>query len=127
MYVSIVLVAIGSAIGGVARFLMQYWFAQWIGLSFPWGTLTVNVLGCFAIGVTYGLTEHAFSRHFIGVGILGGFTTFSSFSFEAMSLLQNDRPGAALGYIGLSVGLCLVMVYVGYLAALGIRQLIAHR
>jgi len=121
MLYSILLVALGSAIGGVSRFLLQTAFATWVGLSFPWGTLSVNALGCFAIGLTYGLTEHTLARHFIGVGILGGFTTFSSFSFETLSLMQNERPGAALGYVGLSVGVCLVVVWLGWLLAQAIR------
>jgi len=121
MPLSILLVALGSALGGVARFLMQYAFASWVGLSFPWGTLCVNALGCFAIGLTYGLTEHSLARHFIGVGILGGFTTFSSFSFETLALMQNERPGAALAYVGLSVGVCLVVVWLGWLLAQTLR------
>jgi len=122
MWYSILLVALGSACGGVARFLMQYAFASWVGVSFPWGTLCVNALGCFAIGLTYGLTEKSLARHFIGVGILGGFTTFSSFSFETMALMQDDHPGAALGYVGLSMGSCLALVWLGWLAAQALRR-----
>lgn len=114
MILNLILVAVGSAIGGVARYLLSYLFSTHVGVGFPWATLTINASGCLLIGVLYGLTEHSVARNLVGVGILGGYTTFSTFSWEAMTMLQDRRVGAAMTYIGVSLFLGLLLVWVGW-------------
>lgn len=114
------LVALGGAIGSVAR----YWLAiAMLSLSrnLPWGTIIINILGSFAIGFFGSLTighgkfpapEPA--RIFFMVGICGGFTTFSSFSLQTLDLLRAGAPGRAVLNIGVSVLFCLAAVGAGY-------------
>ena len=108
----------GSAIGGLARYWLAIVVAWLLGPSFPWGTLLINVMGSFVIGLAGSATdarEHAAFRAFLMVGICGGFTTFSSFSLQTFELMEAGRSGAALGYIALSVGLCLAAVWAGWM------------
>jgi CrcB protein len=107
----VVLVAAGGAVGSLARYGVGVAVARWLGLGFPWATLIVNVLGGLAIGV---LTlrvgpENESLRLALGVGLLGGFTTFSTFSIETVRLMQH-QPGLAALYVcasvALSVGAC---------------------
>lgn len=108
---SVLQVAIGGAIGSVARYLAVMAAARLLGPGLPWGTLAVNVAGSFAMGVLVvwlgarGLMQHA---PLLLVGGLGGFTTFSAFSLDAVRLWQDGAAGAALLYsvasVGLSVG-----------------------
>jgi CrcB protein len=105
------LVALGGAIGSAARYGVGYAAARWFGLAFPWGTLTVNIVGGLAMGVLAARTgpEQESMRLLIGVGALGGFTTFSAFSLETVRLLEH-HPGQAMLYVAasllLSVGAC---------------------
>jgi CrcB protein len=90
----IVWVAIGGAIGAVARYALTGAVQRYASSSFPYGTFLVNVLGCFAFGLIFGLTEHRFSispalKTFLLVGVLGGFTTFSSYTFESFQLIRD--------------------------------------
>lgn len=117
-------VAAGAALGGLARYWCSGLIAQGFGETFPWGTLVVNVVGSTLIGAIFVLTgpdgrvlmasEH---RQFIMTGIFGGFTTFSSFSLQTLTLLQDGERLYALANVALSVGLCLIGVWLG--AALG--------
>ncbi len=95
---NVLLVAAGGAIGAAARYLAGLWIAARFGAGFPWGTFFVNVTGSFVIGIVLVLVEGgtlpAGARLFFAVGILGGYTTFSSFSYETMQLLAG---GGALG------------------------------
>lgn len=117
LYVSI---ALGGALGSVLRFTVGGWVA-----AVPWGTMVVNVLGSFVIGLLfYGLEPlgrcgcpHALRQGLL-VGLCGGFTTFSSFSVEALSLMHQEAWGRMAVYVLGSVGLCLVAVWLGYVAAL---------
>jgi fluoride exporter len=88
---NVLLVATGGAIGAAARYLAGLWIAARLGASFPWGTFFVNVTGSFLIGIVLVLVEGdtlpAGARLFFAVGILGGYTTFSSFSYETLQLL----------------------------------------
>ena len=88
---NILLVAIGGAIGAAARYLAGVWIAARLGTGFPWGTFFVNITGSFLIGIVLVLvargTLPAEARLFFAVGILGGYTTFSSFSYETLQLL----------------------------------------
>jgi fluoride exporter len=116
-------VALGAAIGGMARYGFSGVIANWIGATFPWGTLVVNVTGCFVIGVIDMLTGPdgrllvpPNARIFMMVGICGGYTTFSSFSLETLNLARNGEWLAAGGYIGASTCFCLVGVQLGHIA-----------
>lgn len=121
---SILWVALGSAMGGVARFLASVLLAERLGQSFPWGTLLVNVTGSFLIGL---LAAAALpdGRPWLGpsarllllTGVLGGYTTFSAFSLQALELLQAGQPAHAGLYVAASVVLCLLAVWAGHGAA----------
>ncbi|MBI5693734.1 MAG: fluoride efflux transporter CrcB [Verrucomicrobia bacterium] len=114
------IIALGSALGGVARHLASGFVAERVGETFPWGTLVVNVVGSAIIGilaafgdsVRIGLPVEA--RQFLMVGVLGGFTTFSSFSLQTLRLMQDGDWGRAGANVLLSVLLCLVAVAAGY-------------
>lgn len=121
---SYLLIAIGSAFGGVARYWCSSWIAERAGETFPWGTLTVNVAGSCLIGLLAGLAapEGRFymspdARQLLMIGVLGGFTTFSSFSLQTLMLIRDGDWGAALANVLLSVVACLVAVWVGYAAS----------
>jgi fluoride exporter len=116
-------VAAGAAIGGMARYGFSGAIANWTGARFPWGTLVVNVTGCFVIGIFDMLTgpDGIFLvpvnvRILVMVGICGGYTTFSSFSLESLNLMRNGDWLAAGGYIGASVLFCLIGVWLGHVA-----------
>jgi CrcB protein len=117
------LVAVGSALGGVLRFWLSGLVAGWVGQTFPWGTLLVNVVGSFAIVLFATLTATDARlyvpgewRQFFMVGVCGGFTTFSSFSMQTLSLAQSGEWAAVGLNVGLSVGLCLVGAWLGAVA-----------
>lgn len=115
-------VALGGALGSVARFWLATAVAALTGPQFPWGTLLINVSGSFVIGWFGALTgsRGALSvspdiRIFVMVGICGGFTTFSAFSLQTLELLQSGALLSAGGYILGSVALCLLAVWIGAL------------
>jgi CrcB protein len=121
---SYVWVALGGAIGSVARFGCGSVAARLAGSAFPWGTLLVNVAGSLAIGVLAGLVTadgralvSGDARAFLMVGVLGGFTTFSSFSLETLELARDGAWAAAALNVVASFALCLVAVWLGYLLA----------
>ena len=121
--IRIVLVGVGSLVGGVLRYGLSTWVHRVLDNPwFPYGTLAVNVLGCLVIGFLAGLAETrtAFTseaRLFLFVGILGGFTTFSSFALETFSLARDTQNVAALMNIGLQLILGLLAVWVGNVLA----------
>lgn len=111
-------IALGGALGAVARFSMATAVFKWADRPFPYGTLSVNLLGSFAIGMAYvWLVEHSFGgdhhRQLAMVGFLGAFTTFSTFSLESISLLQQGRFEACLAYISVSLAGCLAATAAG--------------
>ena len=115
-------VALGGSLGAVFRYLLAGWVNQWNeGASFPWGTLTVNVLGSFSLGLlmalasdgTRGFEVPPFWFVLLGVGFLGAFTTFSTFSFETIQALRDGSPSIAFGNIVANVLLTLVACWVG--------------
>lgn len=117
-------IAVGGAFGSMARYWMTLAVAAWTGPRFPWGTIAVNVIGSFVIGiVAFGTTPVgrvpiSFDvRNFILVGICGGFTTFSSFSLQTLELLRGGHWFEAGANILMSVVLCLAGVWAGYAAA----------
>ena len=122
-------VAIGSALGGVARYWCSGVVAHYVGETFPWGTLIVNVIGSFLIGLiaTVSGTDGRFlippeARQFMMVGILGGFTTFSSFSLQTLNLARDGEWLLAGANVVGSVVLCLIMVWVGHVLAILINR-----
>lgn len=106
-------VALGGALGSVLRYGLVSATVVWCGKGFPWGTLAVNILGSAAIGALFVLlSERSLMgeswRLFLMTGVLGGFTTFSAFSLEAMMLIEEQAYLRAAMYVGLSVMLCLM-------------------
>ena len=123
-------IAIGGALGSVARYGCSSLTAAWFGETFPWGTLIVNVSGSFVIGFFSALTGPDGRvlvppdiRQFVMVGICGGYTTFSSFSLQTLSLARDGDWAQAGANIGLSVAACLGSVWLGYAAAMALNQL----
>ncbi|MDZ5647639.1 fluoride efflux transporter CrcB [Nitrospirillum sp. BR 11828] len=124
--IQVMAVAVGGALGSVLRYLSQIWLGRLLGLDFPWGTLFVNVLGSLVMGVLAELTARVWSptpelRTFLVVGVLGGFTTFSSFSLDIGMLVSRDDWMVAMLYFmatlvvgvgGLFVGMALVRAVV---------------
>jgi fluoride exporter len=117
-------VTLGSALGGLARYWCSGLVARMVGETFPWGTLIVNVVGSFLIGLIATLSGPdgrviipAEARQFMMVGILGGFTTFSSFSLQTLTLARDEQWLLAGANIVGSVVLCLVMVWAGHMFA----------
>ena len=113
-----VLVFVGGGIGATARYGLQGVVYRVSGAEFPYGTLVVNVLGSFLIGVLMTSFEERFMvnpslRVLLTIGILGGFTTFSSFSFETMALLRDGSYGLGLMNVAFSVVICLGATWVG--------------
>jgi CrcB protein len=115
---NILLVAIGGAIGSVARYLTGMFTLRTFGPGFPWGTLTVNIVGSLAIGIFAELIARRFSaplewRLFIITGFLGGFTTFSAFSLDVATLIDNGNLPLALAYVAVSMLVSLFAVFAG--------------
>ena len=108
-------IALGSAIGGMSRFALGSWIIGKFGVTLPWGTLVINILGSGLIGLFASSVKPAAWRQFLMVGLCGGFTTFSSFSLETMALFREGHPGRAVSYVALSVLVCLASVWAGHL------------
>ncbi|MDW8232387.1 MAG: fluoride efflux transporter CrcB [Roseiflexaceae bacterium] len=116
--INIIAIAVGAAIGANLRYGLSLWAAQRWGASFPYGTLIVNVVGSFLIGLVLTLATTRLSlsdpvRLLIVTGLLGGFTTFSSLSFEAYSLIMSGSWRAAGIYLASSFGLGMASVFLG--------------
>ncbi|MFA6165272.1 MAG: fluoride efflux transporter CrcB [Gemmatimonadaceae bacterium] len=125
----ILAVALGSAAGGVARFLLSAWLEQRTTSSFPYATLLVNLSGSLLLGFlatwtyeTVGVPAEV--RALLTTGLCGGFTTFSTFSLETVALAEEGALGRAALYVALSVVLCVIGAYGG---VLGARQLVLLR
>ncbi|HWG07119.1 MAG TPA: fluoride efflux transporter CrcB [Beijerinckiaceae bacterium] len=123
-------ITLGSALGGVARYWCSGVVANSFGGTFPWGTLVVNVTGCFVIGFFATLTGPdgrffvpAEYRNFVTIGLCGGYTTFSSFSLQTLALIQDGDWTRAGGNVAGSVLLCMIAVWLGYVAAQFFNQL----
>jgi CrcB protein len=124
------IIAVGGALGSVARFWVSGFVAQRAGEFFPVGTLVVNITGSFAIGLFATLTdpEGRFLaspgvRQFVMLGICGGYTTFSSFSLQTLNLARDGEWFAAGANAVLSLVACLVAVWLGHLLALTINRI----
>ena len=124
------LIALGGALGSVARFAISGFVANHFGTTFPWGTFIINVTGSFIIGFYSTLTgpegrvfASGNSRQFFMTGICGGYTTFSSFSLQTLNLARDDEWLQAGSNVVGSVATCLVAVWLGHLAAAYLNQL----
>ncbi len=119
-------VALGGALGALARYGAGGWIHGVTGAGFPWGTLVVNVAGCFTLGLVMPILQASIAtpeaRAFVAVGLLGGFTTFSTFSFEAMALVQDGQWARAASYTFGSVGLGRAAVVAGFWRGTLLRQ-----
>jgi fluoride exporter len=114
-------IAIGSALGGMARHWVNAVATDWLGPSFPWGTLFINVTGSFVIGFFFAFTGPSGrfdvsvnTKLFVMTGICGGYTTFSAFSLQTLSLFQDGAWLRGGGYVAASVVVCLLAVWIGY-------------
>jgi CrcB protein len=122
-------IALGSALGGVGRYWCSGVIARHIGETFPWGTLTVNVVGSLLIGLLATVSDpdgrllmSTTMRQFFMIGVFGGFTTFSSFSLQTLNLVRDGQWVPASLYILGSVALCLVGVWLGHALGIAINR-----
>lgn len=113
-------VAAGGAIGATLRFLFSTWVLQWLGPGFPWATFGINVSGAFVIGFVLQLGETRiglppYARLFVATGVLGGYTTFSTFAYETYLLSRDALSAQSLWYAGGSVlaGVTAVLLGIG--------------
>ncbi len=112
-------VALGGALGSVARLGLSHGIYRVVGAGFPYGTLAVNVLGSFAMGLVTAFFMRKFednqaAQFFLTTGVLGGFTTFSAFSLDVLKLVNSGQSGSALLYVFASVGLSIAAVFAGF-------------
>ncbi len=122
-------IALGGALGSMARYACSSLAANAVGETFPWGTLIINVVGSFVIGFFATLTGpdgrllvSPDARQFVMVGVCGGFTTFSSFSLQTLNLVRNgDMVGAGANVVA-SVVACLLAVWLGHVGASALNQ-----
>ena len=128
-------VAIGGALGSVSRFWLNGLISARFGETFPWGTMLINVTGSFAIGIVGALANpegrmdsqsRAFAIQFVMIGICGGYTTFSSFSLQTLNLLRDREWLYAGGNVVLSVVLCMIAVWLGWLLGTTFNSLKGH-
>lgn len=118
MIIHVAVVAAGGALGAAGRYLTNVAATRLFGIGFPWGTLTVNVVGSLAMGLAIGWLARRSQGDmvlslFLTTGILGGFTTFSAFSLDAFSLWQRGDAGLAFAYVTGSVVLSFAAVFAG--------------
>ena len=123
-------IAIGSALGGMARYWCAGAAARLFGETFPWGTLLVNIFGSFIIGFFAAITgpdgrlyASSIVRQFVMIGLCGGYTTFSAFSLQTLNLVSDGEWFRAGGNVVLSVVCCLIAVWVGHVLASSINAM----
>lgn len=119
MIKSLLIVGIGSFFGGALRYGISTWMKNFCTSGFPWGTWTVNLLGCFVFGVLFALfSKHGTLSHpwclLLTTGLCGGFTTFSTFANESMQMFQNSNIGGFIGYVATSVIGGIALIGLGY-------------
>jgi fluoride exporter len=112
------LATLGGGIGAGARYLIQAGMVRWLGAGFPWWTFAINIAGCFLMGVVVTVVALRFDnsadvRTFLATGILGGFTTFSAFSLDVATLVDDKQLAGAAFYVAGSVGLSILALYAG--------------
>ena len=119
MFKSLLFVGVGSFIGGVLRYSVSVLMRGLCGQGFPWGTLLVNLVGCFAFGVIFALFGRYGSTNsgwclLLTTGVCGGFTTFSTFANESVLMLQNGNWPGFVGYVAASIVVGFALVALGY-------------
>lgn len=119
MFLKLISIAFGSALGGISRYLLSKSINIPFFSVFPWGTFVVNILGCFLIGLVYGFIDKGINlnenmRLFLTVGFCGGFTTFSTFIHENFILFESNSIITVLVYATMSFAIGLLLVYGGY-------------
>ena len=127
---SYVWIAVGGGLGSMARYWLSGLVANAVGETFPWGTLVINVIGSFVIGLFATITGPdgrllvgSLPRQFVMIGICGGFTTFSSFSLQTLNLLNDGEWAYAGANVLLSVALCLAGVWLGHVLAVNFNAM----
>jgi len=115
-----ILVSTGAAIGGALRYGISSYIQRHISVIFPYGTLVVNVIGCFILGIVmFYLNDKELIgsefRLFLAVGLCGGFTTFSTFSFETLNLFRDSEYMLVFYNVALNIVLCFLGIYLAYL------------
>lgn len=122
---SVLLVGAGGALGAMARYGFSLLVNRHLETNFPFATLLINIVGSVAMGVFIGVLARLMppwqeaARLFVAVGILGGFTTFSAFSLDAITLIERGELANATFYVALSVVVCLAGLYLGLLISRG--------
>lgn len=115
---NLLLVVLGGGIGAGGRYLLGGWLQLQLGNGFPWGTFAVNALGSLLIGLVFGLARTkaiaSGTTLFLAVGVLGGFTTFSTFSYETLRLITNGNLGASMLNAAGQLSVGLLAVYLGF-------------
>ena len=120
---NLLLVGFGGALGAICRYLLGVQLGRSLGTGWPYGTFAANVIGGLAMGLLVGflafrgVEDQDRLRLLLGVGVLGGFTTFSSFSLEVVRMIEARNLGQAAGYVGASVVLAVGAVLLGMIAA----------
>jgi CrcB protein len=122
-------IALGSALGGLTRYILGGWIQRFAGPDFPLGTLVINITGSFLLGLLYRYSTESAAitpevRAMLTIGVCGGYTTFSTFSFETVRLLEDGEFGRAGIYILLSVAVSIGAAFLGIVAG---RELLALR
>ena len=133
LYMQYLVIGLGGALGSMLRFGLGSLIdtnVQKTGQIFPWGTVIVNITGCFIIGFIFTISSSegriilsSLTRNFIMIGILGGYTTFSSFSLQTLTLAQDGQWWGAAANVLLSVVLCLAGVWLGAMLAGSLNQM----
>lgn len=118
---SLLFVFLGGGLGSVVRYTLGRWVNTLHTQNFPYGTLAANVIACLTLGLLIGLADHRQllspnARLFWAVGFCGGFSTFSTFSHETLTLLQGGFSSSSITYVIISLLLCVVAIYLGLLA-----------
>ena len=116
----LLIVGAGSFIGGAMRYLLSTLMKNACGQGFPWGTLAVNLLGCFLFGIIFAIFSKNSSADntlylFLTTGVCGGFTTFSTFANESVQMLQHGNTSGFIGYVATSVIAGFALIALGYL------------
>jgi fluoride exporter len=125
MVKNILIVAFGGGVGSALRYLVSITVQKNMGVTFPWGTLVVNLIGCLVIGILYALADKgsimgAEVRLLLSVGLCGGFTTFSTFAGENFVMLRNGEVLHVALYSGVSVFLGIFLVFIGYTSVINL-------
>jgi len=124
-------IAIGGAIGALLRYMISGMTYRYLGGSFPWGTLSVNLIGAFVIGFLWGLSEITIVssdfRSFVFIGIIGSFTTFSTYSLETFNLFRDAEIKLVLANVLITNVLGIVLVLFGFIASKYLTIFIGRR